>query len=92
MISAKLAPSNRLVDSQLARVDKHRINGHFVRGPIPLSWISKAARLPGKSINAGLACFYLKGLKKSHIFKLSNGVASNFGNEQGLKGTGFEAP
>ena len=79
MIMPKLTTVNRLIESQLRIVDKRRINGHFVKGPIPLTWISKAAQLPGKSINTGLACWYLMGLKKSHRFKLSNMVASEFG-------------
>ena len=79
MITTKLTPTNRLIDSRLRLADKRRINGHFVKGPIPLTWISTAAQLPGKSVNAGLACWYLMGLKKSHTFKLSNVVASEFG-------------
>ncbi len=79
MITPKLASTKRLVDSELRLFGKRWINGRFVQGPIPLSWISKAAQLPGKSVNAGLACWYLMGLKKSYTFKLSNMVASEFG-------------
>ena len=75
----KLVTTDRLIDYQLQIVDRRHIKGHFVRGPIPLSWISKAAHLPGKSLNAGLACWYLMYLKKSHKFKLSNIVANDFG-------------
>ena len=79
MITTKLIATNRSIDGRLRLADKRRINGHFVKGPIPLTWISKAAQLPGKSVNAGLACWYLMGLKKTHTFKLSNMVASKFG-------------
>ena len=79
MITSKFALSNQLIDGHPKSVHKRRINGHFVKGPIPLSWISKAALLPGKSLNVGLACFYLMGLKRSHSFKLSNVVAAQFG-------------
>ena len=75
----KLTTTDRLIDYQLQIVDTRRIKGHFVRGPIPLSWISKVAHLPGKSLNAGLACWYLMYLKKSYKFKLSNIVANKFG-------------
>jgi len=79
MIMTKLVTTDRLIDYQLQIVDRRHIKGHFVRGPIPLSWISKAAHLPGKSLNAGLACWYLMYLKKSNKFKLSNIVANKFG-------------
>jgi DNA-binding transcriptional ArsR family regulator len=79
MIMTKLTTPERLIDSQLQVFRVPRINGPFVRGPLPLSWISKAARLPGKSLNAGLACWYLMFLKKSYQFKLSNIVANEFG-------------
>ena len=79
MITSKLTPTKRIVDRGLTSRDKRWIKGHFVKGPIPLTWISKAAHLPGKSMNAAVACWYLKGLKKSHTFKLSNIVASRFG-------------
>ena len=36
----------------------------FVKGPIPLRWLTEAARLPGKSpIVVGVALFHLAGLK-----------------------------
>lgn len=79
MIMTKLVTTDRLIDYQLQIVDRHRIKGHFVKGPMPLSWISRAAQLPGKSLNAGIACWYLKGLKESHRFKFSNIVANKFG-------------
>ncbi len=79
MITSKLTPPKRLVDREQRFRAKHWINGRFVKGPIPLTWISKAAHLPGKSLNAGLACWYLMYLKKSHKFKLSNIVANDFG-------------
>ena len=79
MITSKFTPTKRLGDRKQPFRNKHWINGHFVQGPIPLDWISKAAHLPGKSANAALACWYQKGLKKSHTFRLSNVVASKFG-------------
>ncbi len=62
-----------------------RINGRFVKGPIPLTWISKAACLPGKALNAGLACWYQMGLNRSPSFKLSNVLARQFGLDKDSK-------
>ena len=44
----------------------------FVKGPIPLPWLEAAARLPGKSIHAGIALWYVAGLTRSRSVPLSN--------------------
>src|SRR5271166_4644456 len=44
----------------------------FIKGPIPLAWITAAAMLPGKSLHAGLALWYLAGLKKTRTVPLGN--------------------
>ena len=36
----------------------------FIRGPIPLAWLNVAARLPGKTLNVGLAIWWLAGMSK----------------------------
>lgn len=43
----------------------------FIKGPIPLGWIGKAAHLPGKTLHVALALQYLAGLTKSDTVRLS---------------------
>ena len=43
----------------------------FVRGPIPLEWLRKAAALPGKSLNVALALWWRHGMAKGGPFKLT---------------------
>ena len=62
-----------------------RIEGGFVRGPIPLKWISEAAQLPGKSLHAALACWYLMNLRQKETFKFSNVVGQRFGLDKDSK-------
>ena len=52
----------------------------FIKGPIPLWWIAKAAALPGsKTLHVGLALWYLKGLNKSPTgLKLSSNIFDLF--------------
>ena len=38
---------------------------HFLKGPVPLRWLVSAARLPGKSLHAGIALWYVAGLTRS---------------------------
>lgn len=44
--------------------------GRFIKGPIPLDWIGRAARLPGKALHVALALRYLAGLQKTSTVKL----------------------
>lgn len=51
----------------------------FICGPIDLDWISKAAHLPGKTINVALALMYLSGLNKSKDdLKLTRKIYDHF--------------
>jgi len=43
----------------------------FIRGPIPIDWLSKAAELPGKTLNVALAIWWLNGMTQSESFKLT---------------------
>ncbi|MDP1526992.1 MAG: hypothetical protein Q8M20_14355 [Rhodocyclaceae bacterium] len=43
----------------------------FLRGPISLAWLKKAAELPGKSLNVALALCWLNGMAKGKPFKLT---------------------
>ncbi len=58
----------------------------FIKGPIPLAWITAAATLPGKSLHVGLALWYLAGLKKTKTFALGNRVLKKFGVDRKAKG------
>jgi hypothetical protein len=43
----------------------------FLRGPIPLEWLVKAAALPGKTLNVAIALWWLYGMAKGQPFKLT---------------------
>ena len=57
----------------------------FIKGPIPLAWITAAAMLPGKSLQVGLALWYLAGLKKTKTVPLGN-LLPKFGVDRKSKG------
>ena len=50
----------------------------FLKGPIPISWLNRAARLPGKSINVALAIFWMVGMCKTYQITLSKIALKNF--------------
>lgn len=43
---------------------------HFIKGPLPLEWMSQAGCLPGKTLQVALVLWYLAGLKKTRTFPL----------------------
>ena len=43
----------------------------FLRGPVPLEWLTVAAKLPGKTINVALALWWRHGMAKDKPFKLT---------------------
>ena len=50
-----------------SKLDRLKQKGAFIKGPIDLDWISRAANLPGKALNVALALMYLSGLNKSKV-------------------------
>lgn len=57
----------------------------FLKGPVPLPWLEMAARLPGKSLHAGIALWYAAGLLRSSAVPLSNVSAVRFGLDRHAK-------
>ena len=50
-----------------------RIKGEFIKGPIPLPWLSAAARLSGKApLAVGLAIWFEAGQRRSNEFILTS--------------------
>ena len=43
----------------------------FLRGPIPMDWLSKASDLPGKTLHLAMALWWLNGMSKGRAFKLT---------------------
>jgi hypothetical protein len=59
----QLGATGKLVESPKAAL--------FLRGPIPLAWLASAAALPGKTLNVGIALWWLHGMAKGKPFKLT---------------------
>jgi hypothetical protein len=46
------------------KVPRHK-TGQFLKGPIPLDWLTAAASQPGKALHVGLGIWFWAGMKKS---------------------------
>ena len=58
---------------------RHKTGEKFLKGPIPLNWLSRAAQLQGKSLQVGLSLWFLAGLTNSRTMKLSQSTLCDFG-------------
>ena len=79
----RIAP--RLKRSRCDVPARTNLSQGFVKGPIPLPWLEIAARLPGKSIHAGIALWYVAGLTRSRLVPLSNIAGLRFGLDRNAK-------
>jgi hypothetical protein len=61
------------------------IGGKYFLGPLPLDWLTSAARLPGKSLHVGVALWYSAELSRSSVVLLSNIHVSRFGLDRNAK-------
>ena len=43
----------------------------FLRGPVPLEWLGRAAALPGKTLNVAIALWWRHGMARGKPFKLT---------------------
>lgn len=68
-----------------ARPPRHAKGEGFLKGPVPLAWLEAAARLPGRSLHAGLALWYAAGLMRSATVTLSNISGVRFGLDRNAK-------
>lgn len=68
-----------------ARLPRHQPGEKFLKGPIPLNWISTAAQLPGKSFQVAMAIWFLAGLNKSATVKLNQKTLTDFGVDRHSK-------
>ena len=51
----------------------------FLKGPIPMAWLNAAAKLPGKTLNVGIAIGWLAGMSKTTAFKLTRKALNQLG-------------
>ena len=67
------------------RIPRHRQGEHFLKGPMPLGWLTAAENRPGKVLRIAIALWYRAGLTGSPTINLSNLAVSPFGVERDAK-------
>ena len=62
---------------------KKQYDKMFLKGPVPILWLSKAARLGGKCLHIGVVIWTLSGLKRSRSIRLEGKWLTEFGVRRG---------
>lgn len=75
----RLGANSKVVPRRLERPPRHARGERFLKGPVPLLWLSTAARLPGRALHVAVYLWFLAGLKNSGTFRLSLSRLGGFG-------------
>ena len=69
-----------------------KITGEFLKGPIPLPWLTAASKLSGKApIAVALAIWFQVGRRRSKEVRLTSAVIERFGIDRKAKYRGLSA-
>lgn len=53
------------------QLEEYTPTSPFLKGPIPMDWLSSAAKLSGKTLSLGIAIWWLHGMSNGCPFKLT---------------------
>jgi hypothetical protein len=68
-----------------------RRTGRFLKGPIPMAWLAKAAKLPGHALHVALAIRHQSDLEGNTTVALRNKHCKVFGVDRDTKRRGLAA-
>jgi hypothetical protein len=71
---------------------RRRVKGRFLRGPVPMHWLSEAHKVGGKAGLMGLILWHLSGMNKNAVtVRVSNVEASRWGVDRFAKSRALKA-
>ena len=70
------------------RLPRHKAGEHFLKGPIPVSWLSRAGSLSSRAVHVAMVLWYLAGLTGSCTVKPTHATWKLLGlsHDKGLRG------
>jgi hypothetical protein len=78
--------------SARTRPPRHRTGERFLKGPIPWSWLARAARQPGKALHVAIAAWHQAAMARSATVPLSlSDLAGDLGVLRDAARRGLEA-
>jgi hypothetical protein len=79
------------VETDWSRARKTRIEGRFLKGPIPFTHLAAAARLPGHALTVLLAVYHQTALTRKDWVSLPKGLLSELGVSRDSKARALHA-
>ena len=70
---------------------RHKKGEHFLKGPVPLIWLARAACCRGKALHVAIILCYRAGLQKSDTIKVPGWTAKKFGLDRHAKTRALKA-
>jgi hypothetical protein len=67
------------------KLPRHKPGEKFLKGPVPLTWLARAARLPGKALHIGIVLWFLAGLKNTRSVSLPSTARQLFWIDRSAK-------
>lgn len=65
-------PEKRIrLDRNTGEWQDNPVKKKFLKGPVPLDWLTAVTQLPGKAINVGIALWWIAGMSKTGELKLT---------------------
>ena len=65
-------PEKRIrLDRNTGEWKDNPVKKKFLKGPVPLDWLTAVTQLPGKAINVGIALWWIAGMSKTGELKLT---------------------
>src|SRR5262249_50967914 len=74
-----ISGDHRVSASRPRTLPRHRTGEKFLMGPIPLDWLLRAARLPGRALHVGLGLWHQAGLVGNSQVALSMKLMRSMG-------------
>ena len=87
-----LVASPKVAAKGVDQKEKKKILGEFLKGPIPLLWLTAASNLSGKApLAVGLAIWFESGRRKSNEVKLTSAILQRFAIKRKSKYTALNS-
>ena len=62
--------ANTTIPQSTPKLPRHHPGEHFLKGPVPFSWLAKAARCGGRALHVGIILWYRAGLERSPTIRI----------------------
>ncbi len=90
-VASLLAAGTKTPKKTASKTGAASKKNYFLKGPIPLPWITRASALTGKALHVGIALWFYSGLTKSKEIALNLTALQEWGIQRDTARRGLEA-